>query len=664
LARLVTLLVLLIAVAGILPAPVAHAAAMRTINVDPIDDDDPIGGCTLREALDVANAGGGAGHHLNGCKVTERMDMLPLPEVYILNLPAYTYTLTGAAGEDNNESGDLDVEANVAFQGQGAKATIISGAGIDRVLHVNPDGLGDLSVRLSGLTVTKGSTDGNGGGIYNNAATLYIDESILHNNEGTDAFSYGGAIYNGGGTLTITASTLYGNKTGRSGGGVRNSDGGSLEITDSTLSGNEAGWGGGILSEYSCTLAISESTFSGNRAVNGGGGIDASGLTTISHSVFEDNRATGVNSFGGGIAATGDTMTITHSTVYSNSAELAGGGIYVGWDATLTLSNTTLSGNHAVKWGGGLRLNTGVATIANSTISGNWAASGGGILAALDTTVDLTQVTITDNTANAAEGGDDQGGGLYSSETVTATNTIIAGNHDLSGTDTDDCALEGTYTSGGHNLVGTGTGCPTTGTGDQASADPGLGPLADNGGETQTHALLAASPAIEAVPVVSCTLTTDQRDVSRPQGAACDSGAYELDHPYLAIAKGVMPDTDVALQGTVTYTIGLSNSSPISGTGVLLSDTLPADVSFSHWVVSPTGVSYDPGPPEAITWTGTISGGQALTFTFVVSHTGAPGNIVTNTAEYDHASGTGTDEATFTVRPTVYTYLPLVMKDH
>jgi uncharacterized repeat protein (TIGR01451 family) len=131
----------------------------------------------------------------------------------------------------------------------------------------------------------------------------------------------------------------------------------------------------------------------------------------------------------------------------------------------------------------------------------------------------------------------------------------------------------------------------------------------------------------------------------------------------LAIAKGAVPDTDVTPQGTVTYTILLSNSSPVSGTLVLLRDILPAEVSFFRWVASPTGAGYDPGPPEALTWTGTISGGEVLAFTFLVTHTGQPGGAVTNTAEYQHASGSGSDDATFTVRTAFDIYLPLVTRN-
>ena len=95
-----------------------------------------------------------------------------------------------------------------------------------------------------------------------------------------------------------------------------------------------------------------------------------------------------------------------------------------------------------------------------------------------------------------------------------------------------------TLNSLGHNLVGVGTGCPSGGPSDQ-TVDPTdvfttvLGPLQNNGGSTETHALLLGSPAIDTGDV-ACTdidgepLTTDQRGALRPQGAACDIGAYEF----------------------------------------------------------------------------------------------------------------------------------------
>ncbi|MBN1218189.1 MAG: hypothetical protein JXM69_04615, partial [Anaerolineae bacterium] len=148
---------------------------------------------------------------------------------------------------------------------------------------------------------------------------------------------------------------------------------------------------------------------------------------------------------------------------------------------------------------------------------------------------DLTNVTITNNTADYDNDTWGSGGGISNDFAGTANliNTIVAGNFDTpgnAGASTIRPDLNGSFNGAAYNLIGDLTGSSgTVGTGsDIVSTTPGLGPLADNGGDTQTHALLSGSPAIDAVPEVSCPLATDQRGVSRPQGDACDIGAYEV----------------------------------------------------------------------------------------------------------------------------------------
>ena len=106
--------------------------------------------------------------------------------------------------------------------------------------------------------------------------------------------------------------------------------------------------------------------------------------------------------------------------------------------------------------------------------------------------------------------------------------SIVAGNDASEGPE-----VYGVLTSKGYNLVQDTSACTIAGdtTGNIIGQDPLLGPLRDNGGPTETHALLLGSPAIDAG---SCQdaggnpVLTDQRGVARPQGAGCDIGAYEL----------------------------------------------------------------------------------------------------------------------------------------
>jgi parallel beta-helix repeat protein len=166
--------------------------------------------------------------------------------------------------------------------------------------------------------------------------------------------------------------------------------------------------------------------------------------------------------------------------------------------------------------------------ITNCTISGNTAtASGGGIFNDDVGTITLANSTISSNTATTSGGGIFNNGG-----TATLKNTIVANS-----TTGGDCA--GTaLASNGNNLDSDGT-CGLAAAGDLPNTDPQLGPLADNGGPTQTHALLTGSPAIDAGNDAACPVT-DRRGVARPIDgdedgtATCDMGAYEFEPPLLA----------------------------------------------------------------------------------------------------------------------------------
>ncbi len=269
------------------------------------------------------------------------------------------------------------------------------------------------------------------------------------------------------------------------GGGIRNN--GALTLTNSTVSGNIGSESGGIAN--SGTLTLTSSTVSGNGG-HESGGIANSGTLTLTNSTVSGNGA----SQGGGIANSG-TLTLTNSTVSGNSSygetlrAAAGGGID-NIAGTLTLTNSTVSGNSSYGAGGGIR-NNGALTLTNSTVSGNSASYGGA--------------------------------GIYNLGTLTLANTLVDG----------DCITEGdaTTTNNGHNLESPGNTCgldqPTDVTEVTAEALK-LAPLQDNGGPTQTHALLPGSVAIDLIPEAMCVMETDQRGVARPQGAACDVGAFEL----------------------------------------------------------------------------------------------------------------------------------------
>jgi len=161
---------------------------------------------------------------------------------------------------------------------------------------------------------------------------------------------------------------------------------------------------------------------------------------------------------------------------------------------------STISDNYAVGRGGGIHFK-GKVTLVHCTISSNGARGivrGGGI-------------------------GVEPGGGLSVRGPLYLANTLIADN--LKG---GDCVLsdKGMLEVNIHNLVGDNSCAPAY------SGDPGLAPLADNGGYTLTRALLPGSPAIDAIPTSDCPLATDQRGERRPVGQTsgatfCDIGAFE-----------------------------------------------------------------------------------------------------------------------------------------
>ena len=324
------------------------------------------------------------------------------------------------------------------------------------------------------------------------------------------------------GTLTLTSGVLNVNQSvnifGPASGDVTITSGGNgrifnidnlvpgpnidVSITNLTVAGasDSSGSGGAILS-VAANLALTDDVFSDNSetGVNGGvieyvGGSGVSTLT-ITDSTFEDNSAPGN---GGAIDSPGLNLVITGSTFEGNSAA-DGGALSIG-DGTVTITNSTFSGNQASDSGGAINSNFGATfTLLNDTIAGNNAGNvAGGV--------------------NAASSGP-----------VIVQNTIIAGN--TAGTFDNDVA--GNFVSSGNNLIGDvgdtssfGVSGDQTGGGEGSPLDPLLGPLADNGGPTETIALLIGSPAIDGANTAAAP-ATDQRGVHRPAGSAADIGAYE-----------------------------------------------------------------------------------------------------------------------------------------
>jgi hypothetical protein len=280
----------------------------------------------------------------------------------------------------------------------------------------------------------------------------------------------------------------------------------------------------------------------GNRGILNSGTLRVVECVITDH----DNRDAGetltLNSGGGIYNSASGSLNIVDSSISGNRA-YRGAGIFSVVSSALSIVNSTISGNSAEVHGGGIH-NIGDVTIISSTISGNSAKyDGGGIYNDTNGTASLLQSTVADNQADVFNTGTAYGGGLFNADGAASLrlhNTIVADN---TGGTTWDTEIRGTVdAASSYNLIG----------GPQANGlSPSqhnlfvtsvngarLGPLADNGGPTLTHALLGSSPAIDAGSNQKATeagLTFDQRGEDRFRDGGLDTGRTDIG-AYEAVA--------------------------------------------------------------------------------------------------------------------------------
>jgi hypothetical protein len=316
-----------------------------------------------------------------------------------------------------------------------------------------------------------------------------------------------------------------------------------FNLSDLTVANGYADDGGGMYNNSSNTT-LTHVTFSDNSASSGGGGMcnyySSPALTNVT---FSANSA---SSDGGGMYNYYSSPILTNVTFSANSS--GGGGGMGNWQSNPTLTNVTFSDNTASNGaGGGMGNSSSSPTLTNVTFSGNSATvfNGGGMANTFFSFPALTNVTFSGNSAV-------RGGGMYNYRSApTLTNVIIANS---SG---GDCYGVEVHAASRNNLIENtdlyfACGLVNGVNGNIVGFDPALGALADNGGSTQTMALLPGSPAIDAGDDSACP-AADQRGVARPQGAHCDIGAYELDS--LAPSITLQPaDQTVAAGQTAAFT--------------------------------------------------------------------------------------------------------------
>lgn len=595
----------------------------RIFAVNATGEDVGISGLTLTKGKAVS----GAALELTAGKVT-------VDTVTFTNNLATGGVATDDGGAIMVRAGELTVN-NSTFTGNMAIAGGLGSGGAIAVVA------GD-KLTITGSTFTGNTAEDLGGAIASNSGTMTIDSSKFINNKNTNTFiGIGGAIAaytfgNSPDALSITNSEFTGNTTTNNGGaiavdtgtltvsGSKFSDneatsvagvggaisvynaGGDTSITDSTFTGNIAEINGGALSfNANAVLTLSGSKFTDGNKVNvaaGQGGavyISTNKASTISDVTISGNEASGATGQGGGIYVNLNTeLAISNSTIDSNMAD-TGAGVFVAAGTKVTVTGSTISKNEAVTDGGGIYSSLGDVTITNSTISGNKADTGAGVYLVDNAASKLTlqNSTVAFNEATTKGGGVE----VPTNALFTTVSSIIAKNTGTTGPDVD-----GKATSQGNNLFGNSGGLTLMGgTGDIVGVDPKLAPLADNGGPTFTHALMADSPALNGGSNTTM-LTTDQRGTGFPReaGGAADIGAFEIqqvdtqtvltvDAPEVAFGDPVtftatvtIPGTTIPAVGSVTFTDAdgnvLGTVDLVDGVATLIvSDFVPGTVSVT-----------------------------------------------------------------------------------
>ncbi len=542
----------------------AASAQAATITVSTTADEiGADGACSLREAVIAANSdSAGPG---NDCTAGSGADTI--------NVPGGVYKLAIAkTGTDDATSGDLNITQPVTLAGAGAASTQVDGGGIDRVFAVAATG-----VRISGLSIAGGDARPNGsgggiavsrggsltltesivtankadegGGIASSGQAAISDSTVSHNEGGPDG---GGGVYNGGESMVIEGTQILSNTAQRAGGVFEN--GGELTIVGGSVSDNGSAattaQGGGLEIDGGPTT-LTDVQVSGNVANNVGAGIVSdvrpAQETTLAQTDVAGNELVSSGNVvrGAGIYVSG-AITLSDSWVHDNSGlNGEGGGIFFqprNAEEPLQIEGSTIGPSNRATEGDGIFADGAAVAITRSTIAGNGddldPGYGGGLYVGSGTTATLRDDTLAENKASSSTGG----GNLYAqnNSTLLWQNTLVA--RPFGGGNCEHGSTASITSEGGDQEYGDPEQmCGFTDAGDVASSadldTTQLGALQDNGGPTETMALFPGAPPVDTG--AGCR-PTDQRGVPRPQGSACDSGAYELDTtpPGVSITAG------------------------------------------------------------------------------------------------------------------------------
>jgi hypothetical protein len=337
----------------------------------------------------------------------------------------------------------------------------------------------------------------------------------------SDSDQTGGGMVNAGSSPALTNVSFIGNSAYFWGGGMNN-DSSSPTLNNVTFSGNWADNGGGVSNRNNSDPTLTGVMFSGNRADERGAGMyNEASSPALTNVTFSSNFAS--QDGGGGMYNTGSSPTLNNVTFSSNSSGTRGGGMFNRNNSSPTLTGVTFNGNHCDEYGGGMYNEASSPALTNVSFIGNSASFGGGGMYNEASSPVLTNVTFSGNSGFI-------GGALLNTfSSAVFRNTILWG--DTGGEVVNMYTSAPTITSS----VVQG-GCPAgAACTNVIAADPRLGALGDYGGATQTMPLLPGSSAIDAGDDGVCP-ATDQRGVTRPQGAHCDIGAFEKELATVALS--------------------------------------------------------------------------------------------------------------------------------
>lgn len=573
------------------------SASAATIVVNTVSDElNSNGDCSLREAIQAANLNRAVGACAAGEPGLDRIIVeIPVLDPQ-LELPLGELLITEALTITGEDSPNVTVDGVFATR----LFRIAEGVGpvtftAMRLASGQTNGQGGAMLIEEGANVVihnvvmERSRSAGGGAICNLGGTVSIHRTVIKRNEARGTAGAGGAILNVQGSLSLLTVTLWQNSASNSGGGIENFAG-EVVLDDVTFDDNETGrspgHGGGLHSTEDGTVSIIRSVFWQNSALQGGG-LWSAGALTLEETLLRDNEARGVGAIegGGGFYNAGGTAVVRKSTFWNNiAASSTGGGLINAGGGTLDVTYSTFSGN-AAQSGGGLAIAAGEAELWNTTVASNTASEAGG------------GVVIADGV-------------------LTVGNTIIGDN---AGTLGPDCL--GALVSAGYNVLEETAECDVVvDQWDVTGQNPGLAPLAGNGGQAPTHALLPDSPARDVsgtcgpsdqrglpAPVYGFlvpTRTTHLFDRSR-SAPACDAGAVEGRAeavPIVGVFAPVNPPVVIPAEGgRFLFTFTMTNVSNRPVPFELWTEvTLPDSVVLGP-LLGPGAEVLDPG--KSVTYT-------------------------------------------------------------